>query len=251
VSRDAALDAYFAEAASWDADRAAQARRMLQVAWCVAGGGWFCTIVLAAAVMLLTPLKRVEPFVIRVDNTSGLVDVVPVFAGQADMPEAVTRYFLDHYVSICERFTHATAESDYEECGAFHTPQRNQAWYAQWNRSNPASPLNVYKDGTTVRAQVTSVSFFTRASGIADIAQVRYIKAKRAADGAEEQKSYWIATIQYAYAEPSKDPKVRRWNPLGFRIIDFRAEPEALVEPKAAPGATVTSSNAPTGQGAG
>jgi len=231
VSKDAAIDAYFAEAASWDADRAAQTRRMQRVAWSVAGAGWLCAVMVAAALMLLMPLKHVEPFVIRVDDTSGLVDVVPVFAGRADMPEAVTRYFLDHYVSVCERFTHATAESDYEECGAFHTPQRNQAWYAQWNRSNPASPLNVYKDGTTLRAQVTSISFFTRASGTTDLAQVRYIKGKRAAGGAEEQKSYWIATIQYAYEEPSKDPKVRHWNPLGFRIIDFRPEPEVGTEP--------------------
>ena len=43
--------------------------------------------------------------------------------------EAVTRYFLTHYVSVCERFNFSTAESDYEECGAFHSAQRNQAWY--------------------------------------------------------------------------------------------------------------------------
>lgn len=231
MSRDAALEAYFTEAASWDADRAAQGRRVLRIAWTIAGAGWVCALTVAAALILLMPLKRVEPFVIRVDNTTGLVDVVPVYVGQVEMPEAVTRYFLDHYVTICERFTHATAESDYEECGSFHTPQRNQAWYALWSRSNPASPLNAYKDGTTVRAQVTSVSFFTRASGIADLAQVRYLKAKRTSGGADEQKSYWIATIQYAFAEPSKDPKTRRWNPLGFRIIDFRSEPEVPAAP--------------------
>jgi len=241
MSEDAAMDAYFAEGASWDADRAAQAKRMLRVAWSVAVAGWLCATMIAAALMFLMPLKRVEPFVIRVDNTSGLVDVVPVFTGRADMSEAVTRYFLDHYVSVCERFTHATAESDYEECGAFHTAQRNQAWYAQWNRSNPASPLNIYKDGATIRTQVTSISFFTRASGIADLAQVRYIKAKRAADGAEEQKSYWIATVQYAYGEPSKEPKNRRWNPLGFRIIDFRPEPEVVIESGPGPTSTLMS----------
>jgi type IV secretion system protein VirB8 len=199
MSRDAALDAYFSEAASWDADRAAQAKRTLRVAWSVAGAGWLCAIVIAVALMLLMPLKRVEPFVIRVDNTSGLVDVVPVFVGGTNMPEAVTRYFLDHYVSVCERFTHATAESDYEECGAFHTPQRNQAWYAQWNRSNPASPLNTYKDGATIRSQVTSISFFERANGVADLAQVRYIKAKRSADGADEQKTYWMESPRVSY----------------------------------------------------
>ena len=40
--------------------------------------------------------------------------------------------------------------------------------------------------------------------------------------------------MQYAYAEPAKDPKTRRWNPLGFKIVDFRSEPEVLVEQAAA-----------------
>jgi type IV secretion system protein VirB8 len=224
------LAAYFEEAASWDADRAAQARRGTRLAWWVAGAGWICAILVAAALMLLMPLKRVEPFVIRVDNTTGLVDVVPVYAGGADMPEAVVRYFLDHYVTVCERFNFATAESDYEECGAFHTPQRNQAWYAAWNKTNPLSPLNLYKDGTTVRAHVTSVSFFTRSSGVADLAQVRYVKAKRPAGGTGEQLSYWIATVQYSFADAAKDPATRRWNPLGFKVIEFRPEAEAVAD---------------------
>jgi type IV secretion system protein VirB8 len=174
------------------------------------------------------PLKRVDPFVIRVDTTTGLVDVVPVYAGNAPMDEAVTRYFLSHYVDVCERFNFSTAESDYEECGSFHSAQRNQAWYAQWTSTNPASPLNLHKDGSSVRAQVTSVSFFTRASGLADLAQVRYVKANRQGAGAEESISHWLATIQYAYATPASDPKVRRWNPLGFKVVEFRTEPEVL-----------------------
>jgi len=236
VKADRQLEAYFAEAASWDADRAAQSRRSARIAWIVAGGGWVCTFMIAAALMLLMPLKRVDPFVIRVDNTTGLVDVVPVYAGHAELPETVARYFLDHYVTVCERFNFATAESDYEECGAFHTPQRNQDWYAAWNKTNPSSPLNLYKDGTTVRAQVTSVSFFTRASGAGDLAQVRYIKAKRPAGGTEEQRSYWIATVQYAFSDAAKDPKTRRWNPLGFKVIEFRPEPEAVTDEPAGQG---------------
>ena len=230
MSSDAALQAYYQEAASWDADRVAQTQRSARTAWIVAGAGWGCAILALMALMLLMPLKRVDPFVIRVDNSTGLVDVVPVYAGQAYMPEAITRYFLNHYVTICERFNHSTAESDYEECGAFHAPLRNQAWYAAWNKGNPESPLNVYKDGTTVRAQVMSVSFFTRANGVADLAQVRYVKSKRALGGGEEQRSYWIATIQYTYGEPSKDAKSRHWNPLGFKVIDFRPEPEVRSE---------------------
>jgi type IV secretion system protein VirB8 len=232
MKADPALDAYFAEGASWDADRQAQRQRIERTAWVVAGAGWLCALIVAMALMLLMPLKRVEPFVIRVDNSTGVVDVVPVYAGGAPMPEVFTRYLLTHYVTVCERFDFATAESDYEECGAFHSAQRNQAWYAQWNPSNPASPLNVYKDGTTVSAEVASVSFFQRGNDISDLAQVRYVKGQRTAGSAQEKQTHWIATIQYVYGEPSKDPKVRRWNPLGLKIVDFRPEPEVLNESK-------------------
>lgn len=219
---------YFREAASWDADRMAQTERAARIAWRVAAAGWICALTCAVGLLLLMPLKHVEPFVIRVDNTTGVVDVVPAFGPGATVDELVTRYFLTHYVSVCERFNHATAESDYEECGAFHTARRNQAWYALWNTNNPASPLNVHKDGGTVRVQVKSVSFFRRANGVADLAQVRYLKAHRQGIGAEERLTHWIATIQYAYAAPSADPRMRRWNPLGFKVVEMVTEPEIL-----------------------
>jgi len=221
---------YFREAESWDADRAAQFRRSARLAWWVAGAGWVCAVTSTLALLLLMPLKRVDPFLVRVDNSTGIVDVVPVFAGHATQEEAVTRYFLTHYLTVCERFNFATAESDYEECGAFHSAQRNQAWFAEWTATNPHSPLNLHKDGSTVRVQVNSVSFFARASGLSNFAQVRYLKALRQGPGADEAFTHWVATIQFAYGEPAKDPKTRRWNPLGFKIVDFRSEPEVLSE---------------------
>ncbi|MGH8217302.1 MAG: virB8 family protein [Steroidobacteraceae bacterium] len=228
MKRDPALEAYFAEAATWDADRAMRAKRSECTAGWVAGAGWAGVVLLALALMLLMPLKRVEPFVIRVDRSTGIVNVVPVYAGTDKFPDAVTRYFLDHYVTVCGRFDFATAESDYEQCGAFNTPRLNQAWYAKWVKTNPDSPLNRYKDGTTVSAEVISISFFSRASGVRDLAQVRYAKVVHPAGGSAVERSYWIATIQYAYTKPSSDPKTREWNPLGFKVVDFRADPEVL-----------------------
>ncbi len=228
MKADPALEAYLSEAASWDADRAATRERSARIAWRIAT---LATALLALSIltlMLLMPLKHVEPFVIRVDNTTGVVDVVPVFAGREAMQETVTRYLLDHYITVCERFNFATAESDYEECGAFHSAARNQAWFAQWDRANPTSPLNVYKDGTSVRAQVGAVSFFKRGTGLQDLAQIRYTKAVRPSGGGQDEITHWIASIQFSYVEPSKDPRIRRWNPLGFKIVEFHSDPEIL-----------------------
>jgi len=234
MNPDPALERYLKEAVSWDIDRSAQSRRSERTAWWVAGAGWLCAVASAVSLALLTPLKAVEPFVIRVDNTTGIVDVVPVYAGRAPMDQAVTRYFLTHYISVCERFNIVTAESDYQECGAFHTAQRNQAWYALWNTTNPRSPLNIHKDGSSVRVEVESVSFFRRSNGVEDLAQVRYRKSEHPTGGAAEHTTHWIATIQYAYTSPSKDAAVRRWNPLGFKIVELGSEPE-VVAPSAAP----------------
>jgi len=230
AARDPQLEAYFSEAVGWDVDRVEQARRQARTAWRAAAVASICALSASVALGLLMPLKRVDPFVIRVDNSTGIVDVVPVYTGQAPMDEAVTRYFLTHYISVCERFNVATAESDYEECGAFHSAARNQAWYALWNPANPRSPLNLHRDGSEVLAQVQAVSFFKRANGVADMAQVRYQKVERSAAGAPQHVSHWVATVQYTYTSPSADPRVRRWNPLGFRLLEFVAEPEVVGE---------------------
>jgi type IV secretion system protein VirB8 len=225
--KDPATEAYFAEAMAWDADRIAMKERSMRIAWRVAALAMSLLVMAIAALMVLMPLKRVEPFVVRVDSSSGIVDVVPLYAGETAMPETVSRYFLSHYITVCERFNFSTAESDYEECGAFHTPQRNQQWYAAWAKTNPESPLNLYRDGTTIEAHITSLSFFTRGDGVTDLAQVRYVKDRRQSGSAEAQRTHWIATVRYAFAKPSSEPKTRGWNPLGFKVVDFRVEPES------------------------
>ncbi|HEX3848409.1 MAG TPA: type IV secretion system protein [Steroidobacteraceae bacterium] len=230
------IEGYYREADAWDADRVAQYRRTARQAWWIAAAACTCATAAVAALTMLVPLKRVEPFVVRVDNSTGVVDLVPTYTGSVTQEEAVTRYFLSHYVSVCERFYPATAESDYEECGAFHTPQRNQIWYARWVKTNPESPLNLHKDGSTIRIQVTAVSFLGSAGEASDIAQVRYLKTDRQGYDGAESTSHWIGTLRFAYGAPPGDPKVRRWNPLGFKVVDFRSEPEVLGESPPAKG---------------
>lgn len=226
MSADPLLEGYLEEAASWDADRIAQAARSAAVAWRVAAAGWSCAVASAIALTLLMPLKRVEPYLIRVDSSTGVVDVVPVYSGHARLGEAVTRYFLTHYITVCEQFDYAMAERDYEECGAFNSARLNQAMYARWNRANPSSPLNVHKDGSIEAVRIESVSFFKRASGTSDLAQVRYARIEKQAEAASGNITHWIASIEYSYGKPPEDPRTRSLNPLGFEVLDIGIEPE-------------------------
>lgn len=230
MSRDPELEAYLTEAASWDRDRVALIRGSARRAWLVAGMGWITTLLAVAALAALAPLKTDTPYLIRVDRRTGVVDVVPQLRTAATVSPIVTRYLLTHYVSICNRFNLSTAESDYEECGAFQSPALNQAWYARWSPSNPASPLHRYRDGTELTAQVQAVSFLSGAGGLHDLAQVRYTVARRIANGSIATVVPYIATIQYTYVRPSSDPRVRQWNPLGFRIVSVEAVREVAAD---------------------
>jgi type IV secretion system protein VirB8 len=98
-----------------------------------------------------------------------------------------------------------------------------------------------------VSAEVISISFFTRSSGVGDLAQVRFAKVVHPAGGSAAQRSDWIATIRYAYTKPASDPKTREWNPLGFRVVDFHADPEML--PPDAGSQAAPSSAAASGHG--
>ncbi len=228
MTTDRALEAYFAEAQSWDADRRALLDRSNRRAWRVATAACVLSALSIGAVAFLAPLKTAVPYVIRVDQTTGVVDLLPPMSGSASPNETVTRYLLTHYVSARERYVGPLAEVDYEFVGAFQTPLLNQAWFTAWDPKNPDSPLNRYRDGTTVRVQIQSITFLQPSSGESTVAQVRYLTGTKPGGTGIEQTHRWLATITYRYGTPPKDDKLRSLNPLGFRVTDFRREPEVV-----------------------
>lgn len=226
MHRNAALESYLLEAQSWELDRARWSERSTRIAWIVAATAVVIAVLAVAAVCGLTPLKQPVPVLIRVDSSNGIVDIVPAYEGTSDIEQVVTRNLLQNYVIARERYFYGTAEADYELVASQNSPRLNQEWATLWATDNPASPLNVYKDGTAIRTQVRSVSFLKLESGKDKLAQVRFTRSTRAGGTGEEQASHWVSTIEFAYVPPSRDDKTRSLNPLGFRVVEYRREPE-------------------------
>lgn len=233
---DSSVAAYLEEARGWDMDRGRAAERSARRAWWVAGLAGLVAFAAVVAVAGLTPFKTLEPFVVRVDNSTGIVDVVPQYEGATDWPEAVTRHLLTQYVTVRERFVMSLAEADYEQAGSYHSATMNQAWAALWDRNNPASPLNRHRDGSSARVQIKAVSFLKRANGTEDLAQLRFLRAIELGGGAE-RITHYIATVQYAYGKPSDDERQRALNPLAFKVLEYRVEPELVDAPAVVAGA--------------
>ena len=61
-------ETYYATALSWADERVVAERRMRRFAWIVAGVAGAIALILAIAMLLLVPLKSVQPYVVTVDR---------------------------------------------------------------------------------------------------------------------------------------------------------------------------------------
>jgi type IV secretion system protein VirB8 len=211
----------FAEASRfWEADEVARARRSEQRAWVVAATGMATGLAACVAVALLTPLKTVEPFVVRVDKNTGATDIVTRLDEQTvTFNEALDKYFLARYVNYREEYSAAMAFPDYEAVSLMSARNVGDAYYGQIKPDNPQSPSKVYGTDGSVEIAVNSIAFLGKG-----VAQVRFARTERLPNASPRETS-WIATITYRYLKTVADAKARLINPVGFQVADYRLDP--------------------------
>ena len=215
---------YIKEAKSWETDRIMHLEQSRRTAWRIALAAGLIAFFAVAAIVLLTPLKQVEPFVIRVDNSTGAVDVVSKLTdGKERYSEAISKYFAQRYVRYREGYARALAEEYYRYTGLM-SGAAEQRKYAEWFAiRNPDSPLNIHGDFARVTVDIKSTSFISPT-----VALVRYTKyIVRGQD--REHLSHWAATITFRYSSSPMSAEDRSINPLGFQVMEYRNDPDAAV----------------------
>jgi type IV secretion system protein VirB8 len=145
------LQDYFNKARRFDQDRYIAAQRSKKLAWTVATIASIGAIVSIGAVAALAPLKTVEPFVVRVDNSTGIVDVVSALANTPNTyDEAVTRYFAVKYVRAREGYARQTAEENFRNVSLLSSAPEQTRFATLYKGSNPQSP-QVLRHGSRSR----------------------------------------------------------------------------------------------------
>ena len=218
------LDAYYAEAASWNRDRVQSMRSSHRNAWVIAGIAAAIALLEAIALVLLTPLKTVEPYTLMVDRTTGYVQALkPLDKSTVSPDAALTQSFLVQYVIAREGFDMATLNASYRKTARFSADNARSSYLQQMQVSNPASPLVLYPRTTTVDVRVKSVSPIG-----ANAALVRFETIRTDARGSTQPPSPWVAILRYRYSNAAMSVDDRFVNPLGFRVTSYRKDPEAL-----------------------
>lgn len=227
---------YFKEARSWDEDKTDRTQRSEKRAWRVAGAVGVIAVLEAIGLVSLLPLKSVEPFIIRVDNNTGVVDVVSTLTEtdgevKQEAQEALDKYWLSQYIRHREGYQWATREYDRELVGLMSASKVQQDYAAYTDpRQNPQAPVTVYGRSSEVETNVTSVSIINseRVDGEKrTTALVRYTKqVERAGD--RSPLSHWTATVTFVYRNSPMRIENRQRNPLGFQVINYRNDQASI-----------------------
>lgn len=232
------LDTYYAEGASWNRDRVEAMRSSQRIAWWIAIGAALIALLEAVALVLLTPLKTVEPYTLMVDRTTGYVQALkPLDQAKISPDAALTQSFLVQYVIAREGFDLATLNPNYRKISLFSAGTARASYLQTMQPTNPESPLSLYPRTTLVDVQVKSVSPIG-----ANTALVRFDTMRTDAGGQAQPASSWVAVIRYRYSTEPMKLEDRFVNPLGFQVVQYRKDPETAPAP---PTPTAVTSAAP------
>ena len=223
VSKDN-LERYLSEARSWETDKVLALEKSRKIAWIIASCAGLLTFFAILAVAMLSPLKTVQPYVVRVDNATGAVDIVSALTdAPTKYDEAVNKYFLQSYVRWREGYSKQLAAEFYTNVGLMSAGEEQRKYFDFFNPRNPKSPINLYGDEARIVIKIKGISFITPS-----IALVRYLKTVEG-DSLAPVNTHWAATIAFHYSAAAMSERDRLINPLGFQVTEYRNDPDEQV----------------------
>lgn len=219
-------DQYYATALSWVDERVAAERRMRKIAWGVAAAAGALALVLAITMMLMMPLKSVQPYVVTVDRQTGAVEVATTLkGGKLSENDAVIQAELANYVRTRETFDATDLATNYRRVQLRSSSNVRSAYVASMAADNPASPLRALTPGDTVKVRIKSVSLVGPGAGL-----IRYDTERSAAGGRIIDTRAYVSAISFGFNDRPLRLEDRFDNPLGFVVTRYRRDSEGATQ---------------------
>ena len=195
-------------------------------AWLIAFLSILISIISVTAIVLLTPLKTVEPYVIRVDNTTGMVDIITSVNETEFLSdnEALDKYFTTSYVKMREGYFYNTLQNDYITVQIWSSPEVTTDYLKIYEGEN--SIVDLLRNKTEINVEINSVTL-GNSNGM-KIATIRFNQIyKDAKSRSITNTKAKIVTIAYDYSPQTlMTEKERLTNPLGFKVLTYRVDDE-------------------------
>lgn len=196
--------------------------------WQLLGLASFLFAICMVAWHQFMPNTSTEPYVFRVDNTTGAVESVSTLNNQEQTyGEAVDRYFLAGFVRSYESYNYQNIQNDYDKIGLMTNDQVKTQYMKIYDPNTGNSRDKVLGELGTRQVNIISVVPSVIDGAASATAAVRFETVTTNAQGGSITEN-WIANITYEYISASINDEVRLVNPLGFVVTSYRADKENL-----------------------
>ena len=183
------------------------------------------TLITVVVIAQLTPLKTVEPFVIQVDQKTGITQVVdPIKAKELTTNEAVNNFFIVQYIRAREGYEANNVRYNYDGVRIMSAGKLYENFIAQVDPNNPLSPIAQLGTSGARSIRFKSISYINP-----NLAQARIVVEEKLEQGNLTQK-HKIILIGFDYVQIPLSMEERFINPLGFQVTDYRIDEDVMTQ---------------------
>jgi len=188
----------------------------------------------AFAVFRLAPLKSVQPYLIQIDEKTGITQrVLPITQQDYSAYEAVDRYFTSMYLRLREGYNISILRYNYNVLRLMSTADvfRRFRWQVDPNNEESfARRLGAFgQRDVKIRSMVYITNPSDRKnkgpSTSGKVLQAR-ITTTESLPNQPDKVSLWIVTINFEYADLSLNQEEQLLNPLGYTVTSYQIQPE-------------------------
>jgi len=198
---------------------------------------WLFLIVLLSltAVLLMTfsqqymlPLKTVKPFVIQIDEKSGLTQVVTSESAQDyNANQELIRHFALSYIFAREEYNYLLVEQMYKKVRVLSEPKVVYPTFSEYiNQANPNSPFNRFGVNVVRTVQLQSFNLQNPNKGAKEdsIVQAQLVVTEKSSNAAPINYTVQV-TMSCAFKRGLVlNEDQRLINPLGFQVLSYSVD---------------------------
>ena len=197
-----------------------------------------CILVGVFMVGRIAVSKTVDPFVIEVEEKSGITNVVnPMEVKNLMADEVLRKYFLMQYLRAREGYDPLDFEYNYGTVVRLFSERKVYNEYKAYVHDDTHNPQKIYGAQSRVTLKIRSIQFFDeprqgaegRISSQETKVVVRFTLVVKSDPSSDTTSTYnKIATIRFLFKPMEMNTDDRNVNPLGFQISEYRVDDENL-----------------------
>lgn len=194
----------------------------------------FAALIAVFAVAHLAPLKSVEPYLLQIDEKTGITQRVdPVTRAQYTSNEAVDRYFTTQYLRMRESYNFSVLRYNYNIVRLMSSPDVFYSFRRSVDPGNPQSLGALLGSVGQRDVKVRSISYIQNPRGVNEKAEVTPTKIMQARittidmmPNAGDVVQQWVVTINFEYASLNLNEEEQLLNPLGYTVTSYQIQRE-------------------------